>query len=431
MSLEYGGIMSKRNWLVVSVVASLAVVGCKKEDKGGAAPPAGSAGGGGSSAGGGASATPGVTASEIKIGQTMPYSGPASAYSVIGKGDQAYFKSINAKGGINGRKITLISLDDGYAPPKAVEQTRKLVEQEGVAFTFNSLGTATSTAVQKYLNDKKIPQLFVATGADKWANPKDFPWTMGWQPSYRVEANVYAKYLQDEKPNAKVCVLYQNDDFGKDYLNGLHQGFGDKFDKFVIKTASYEVTDPTVDSQLVSLQGAGCDTLITAATPKFGAQTIRKVFDLGWKPFHIISNVSVSITSVLKPAGIDKSIGLITAGYLKDPNDPSYANDPGLNEYRKWAKEWAPELDPNDLNLVYAYSVSMTMVKVLEQCGNDLSRENVMKQAASLNKFSLPTSTQEITLNTSATDYAPFAQMQLSKFNGTFFEPFGKVLSAD
>ena len=405
--------MSKRYWLVISLVGTLAATGCtkKKEEAGGGAAPPAAGGGAASGAAKDASGTPGVTATEIKIGQTMPYSGPASAYSVIGKGDQAYFKMINAKGGINGRKLTLVSLDDGYSPPKAVEQTRKLIEQEGVAFTFNSLGTATSTAVQKYLNDKKIPQLFVATGADKWANPKDFPWTMGWQPSYRVEAKIYAKYIQDEKPAAKVCVLYQNDDFGKDYLNGLHQGFGDKFDKFVIKTVSYEVTDPTVDSQLVSLQGAGCDTLITAATPKFAAQTIRKVFDLDWKPFHIMSNVSVSITSVLKPAGLDKSTGLITAGYLKDPNDPNMANDPGMVDFRKWAKEWAPDLDPNDLNLVYAYSVSMTLVKVLEQCGNDLSRDNIIKQAASLSKFAIPVAPPEITLDTSATDFAPFGKV--------------------
>ncbi|MEO7733081.1 MAG: ABC transporter substrate-binding protein [Kofleriaceae bacterium] len=431
--------MSKQNWLVVPTPRKLAamtliglglVAGCnKKEEAGKAPPPAGSSAPAGSAPA--ADGTPGVTATEIKIGQSMPYSGPASAYGTIGKGDVAYFKMVNAKGGINGRKINLISLDDSYSPPKAVEQTRKLVENEGVAFIFNSLGTANTTAVQPYLNDKKVPQLFVATGADKWANPTKFPWTMGWQPSYRTEATIYARYLKQEKPAAKICVLFQNDDFGKDYLAGLHDGFGADYDKAVIKTASYEVSDPTVDSQLVTLQGAGCDTLITAATPKFAAQTVRKVFDLNWKPFHILSNVSVSITAVLKPAGLDKSTGIVTGAYLKDPNDPTLANDPGMVAFRAWAKEYAPDLDANDANLVYAYTVSSTLVKVLEQCGNDLSRANIMKQAASLSKFPVPTAPEGIDINTSASDFRPFSQMQLAKFNGTSFVPFGTVLSAD
>lgn len=431
--------MSKQNWLVIPPPRKLAtmtliglalVTGChKKDDAGKAAPPAGSSAA--AAADPVATTTPGVTATEIKIGQSMPYSGPASAYGTIGKGDVAYFKMVNAKGGINGRKVNLISLDDGYSPPKAVEQTRKLVENEGVAFIFNSLGTANTTAVQLYLNDKKVPQLFVATGADKWANPSKFPWTMGWQPSYRVEATIYARYLKREKPAAKICVLFQNDDFGKDYLAGLRDGFGADYDKSVIKTASYEFTDPTVDSQLVSLQGAGCDTLVTAATPKFAAQTIRKVFDLGWKPFHLLSNVSVSITAVLKPAGLDKSTGIITGAYLKDPNDPALASDPGMMAFRAWAKEYAPDLDANDANLLYAYTVSMTLTKVLEQCGNDLSRENIMKQAASLSNFPVPTAPEGININTSATDFRPFSQMQLAKFNGTSFVPFGTVLSAD
>jgi branched-chain amino acid transport system substrate-binding protein len=374
---------------------------------------------------------PGVTATEIKIGQTMPYSGPASAYGTIGKGEAAYVKMVNEKGGINGRKITLISLDDGYSPPKAVEQTRKLVEDEGVAFIFNSVGTANNLAVQGYLNEKKVPQLFVASGADKWADPARFPWTMGWQPSYRGEAKAYAAYLLREKPSAKVCVLYQNDDFGKDYLTGLREGLGDKHDKVVVKTASYEVTDPTVDSQIVTLQGAGCDTLITAATPKFGAQTIRKVFDIGWKPFHIMSNVSVSLTAVLKPAGVDKAVGLITAGYLKDPNDPTLENDPGMVAYREFATQYAPDIDWHDGNLLYGYSVSMSLVKVLEQCGNDLSRENIMKQAASLSKVPVPTSPDGIVVNTGPTDYRPISQLHLAKFNGKYFEPFGDLLDAE
>jgi branched-chain amino acid transport system substrate-binding protein len=409
--------MSKRNWVVTTareltvsaVVGVVLIAGCGKKPEG----------------------TPGVTATEIKIGQSMPYSGQASAYGVVGKGDAAYFKMINDKGGINGRKITLISLDDAYTPPKAFENTRKLVEEDGVALIFNNLGTAHNTAIQKYLNDKKVPQLFVATGADKWADPTHNKWTMGWQPSYRTEAKIYAHYLMQDKPEAKLCVLYQKDDFGKDYLAGLKDGFGDKYDKIVIKTESYEPTDPTIDSQIVSLQAAGCDALLTAVIPKFGAQSIRKVADLGWKPLHLMSNVSVSITAVLKPAGLDKSTGLVTAAYLKDPNDPSLANDPGMNEYRAFARQYLPDLDPNDTNLVYAFGVSMTLVKVLTQCGNDLSRENIMKQAANLSRFTIPVSPSEIEINTSATDYRPFSQMRLARFNGTYFEPFGQVIAAE
>jgi branched-chain amino acid transport system substrate-binding protein len=414
---------------VVAATGVVLAAGCdKKQHEGGAK----SGGGSSTAAAAGASgAAPGVTATEIKIGQTMPYSGPASAYAAIGKGDVAYFKMINDKGGINGHKLNLISLDDGYAPPKAVELTRKLVEDDGVAFIFNSLGTANNSAIQRYLNDKQIPQLFVATGADKWSNPKQFPWTMGWQPSYRIEAKVYARYLLKEKPGAKVCVLFQNDDFGKDYLAGLKEGFGDQYDKLVIKTESYEVTDPTVDSQIVALQAAGCDTLVTAATPKFAAGAIRKIGDIGWKPLHIMTNVSVSITMVLKPAGLDKSTGIITAIYLKDPSDPTWANDPGLAEYRAFMKQYLPDLDPNDANTVYAYGVSMTMVKVLQQCGNDFSRDNIMRQAASLAHFTIPVAPPGIELNTSGTDFAPLAQMRLAKFNGTNFESFGDVISAD
>ena len=277
--------------------------------------------------------TPGVTATEIKIGQTMPYSGPASAYGVIGKGEAAFFKMINETGGINGRKINLISVDDGYAPPKTVEQARKLVESEGVAFMFQTLGTAPNTAIQKYLQQKGVPQLFVATGADKFGDPKN-NWTMGWQPSYRIESRIYGRYMLKEKPDAKVCVLYQNDDFGKDYLIGLKEALGDKYATMVVKEVSYEVTDATIDSQVVSMQASGCNTLITAATPKFAAQTIRKVFDIGWKPLHFMSNVSVSIAAVLTPAGLDKSVGIITGAYLKDPSDPAFKDDPGMNEWR-------------------------------------------------------------------------------------------------
>jgi branched-chain amino acid transport system substrate-binding protein len=439
--------MSKRNWfvtsrsvLLVTLASAVLAGGCEKK-KPDASPPASGtpaatpaagatapAAGATAPAGG---ATPGVTADSIKIGQTMPYSGPASAYGVIGKTHQAFFKMINSKGGVNNRKIELISLDDSYAPPKTVEQIRKLVEQDGVAFIFNSLGTPSNSAIQKYLNDKQVPQLFVATGADKWADPEKFPWTMGWQPSYRTEAHIYSRYLEKEKPNAKLCVLYQNDDFGKDYLTGLKEGLGEKHDKVVVKTASYEVTDPTVDSQIVSLQAAGCDTLLTAATPKFAAQTIRKVFDIGWKPLHLLSNVAISQAAVLKPAGLEKSVGIVTAGYLQDPACPAEADMPGMKEYRAFMKEWAPELDPLDGVSVYAYGVATTLVQVLKQAGDDLSRANIMKQAASLQKFTIPVSVPNIELNTTSSDFRPFAQMQLAKFNGTCFEGFSGVISEE
>jgi len=410
--------MLKRNSFVVTTALRLAALtgicvilaaGCKKGD----------------------SAMPGVTATEIKIGQSMPYSGPASSYGVIGQAETAYFKMINDKGGINGRKVTLMSLDDAYNPGKAVEQTRKLIENDGVAFIFGSVGTANNTATQKYLNEKKVPQLFIATGADKWADPAANPWTIGWQPSYRVEAKVYARYLMKEKPGAKLCVLYQNDDFGKDYLTGLKDALADQYEKVVIKTAAYEVTDPTVDSQIVTLQGAGCDALLTAATPKFGAQSIRKVFDLNWKPLHFVSNVSVSLTAVLKPAGLDKSTGIITGQYLKDPSDPKLADDPGMNEYRAFIKQYMPGTEPTDGNALYGFSVSGSLVKLLTACGNDLSRANIMKQAASVQKQIVPTLVDGIELNTSATDFRPISQMRLAKFNGTSFEQMGDLISGD
>jgi branched-chain amino acid transport system substrate-binding protein len=424
--------MSKRNWFIVPRLAALTGVclilaaGCnkKKADEGGATPPAA-----GDKAAGGDSGNPGVTPTEIKIGQSMPYSGPASAYGVIGKSEAGYVKMINEKGGINGRKINLVSLDDGYNPAKAVEQTKKLVENENVAFVFNSVGTANNIAVQKYLNDKKVPQLFVATGADRWGDPEHYPWTMGWQPSYRIEAQIYAKYIAKEKPAAKMCLLYQNDDFGKDYLKGLQEGFGDQFDKVVIKTASYESTDPTVDSQIVTLQGAGCDTLLVAAIPKFAAQAIRKVADLGWKPLFFMTNVSVSLTAVLKPAGTDKSTGIITGAYAKDPSDPAMANDAGMKEYMAWAKQYIPDVDPTDVNAVYGFALGGSLVQVLTACGNDLSRANIMKQAAALQHVKSPVLVDGIEVNTSATDFRPVQQMQLRRFNGTNFEPFGEVLA--
>jgi branched-chain amino acid transport system substrate-binding protein len=379
----------------------------------------------------GAKDTPGVTATEIKIGQTMPYSGPLSAYGAIGKAEVAFFKMVNDKGGVGGKKIDLLTVDDSYSPPKTVEQIRKLVESDGVAFIFNSLGTASNTAIQKYLNQKKVPQLFVATGADKWSEYKEFPWTMGWQPSYRVEAKIYGKYILAQKPDAKVCVLYQNDDFGKDYLVGLKEGLGDKYGKMVVKEASYEATDPTVDSQVVSLQASGCDTLITAATPKWAAQTIRKVFDIGWKPTHFMSNVSISVAAVLTPAGLDKSTGIITGAYLKDPTDPVWKDDPGMNEWRDFMKKYMPDSDTADGNFVYGYGVAATLMQVLKQCGNDFSRENVIKQAASIKGLQVPVLLPGVEVNTSAADFRPISQMQLAKFNGKSFERFGSVLSGD
>jgi len=427
--------MSKRNWLIVPTVPRLAALtgvclilaaGCnkKKADEGGSPTPAA-----GDKAAAGDSGNPGVTPTEIKIGQSMPYSGPASAYGTIGKAEAGYAKMINDKGGINGRKINLVSLDDGYNPAKAVEQTKKLVENENVAVVFNSVGTANNIAVQKYLNDKKVPQLFVATGADRWGDPEHFPWTIGWQPSYRIESQIYAKYLLKEKAAAKMCVLYQNDDFGKDYVKGLEEGFGAQFDKIVIKKASYEPTDPTVDSQIVTLQGAGCDTLLVAAVPKFAAQAIRKVADLGWKPLFFMSNVSVSLTAVLKPAGTDKSTGIITGAYAKDPSDPAMASDAGMNEYRAWAKQYIPDVDPTDVNAVYGFALGGALVQVLTACGNDLSRVNIMKQAANLSHAKSPVLIEGIEMNTSATDFRPVQQMQLRRFNGTNFEPFGEVLA--
>jgi branched-chain amino acid transport system substrate-binding protein len=382
-------------------------------------------------AGTSAPATPGVTATEIKIGQSMPYSGPASAFGAIGKAETAYFKMINDQGGINGRKITFVSLDDSYVPAKAVENTRKLVEGEGVAVVFNSVGTANNLAVQKYLNDKKVPQLFVATGADKWADYKNAPWTIGFQPTYRQEAKVLGAYLLKEKPSAKLCVLFQNDDFGKEYFTGLHESLGDKYDKIVIKTASYEPSDPTIDSQIVSLQAAGCDTLLSAATPKFAGQAIRRVYDIGWKPLHLMSGVSISRTAVLEPAGLEKSTGLIAAGYIKDITDPALADDPGLNEYREFVKKHMPGAEVNEGLQVYGYGVSQLLVKVLTQCGNDLSRENIMKQAKNVKNLQLGVIAPDILVNTGETDYRPIQQLQLVRFNGNNFVAIGSIITSD
>ena len=372
---------------------------------------------------------PGASDTEIKIGNTMPYSGPASAYGAIGKAEAGYFAMLNEQGGIGGRKINFISRDDGYSPPKTVELVRQLVEQDQVLFLFNTLGTPPNTAIHGYANENKVPQLFVATGADKWNDPKHFPWTMGWQPSYRIEARIYGRYILKNLPNAKIAVLYQNDDFGKDYLVGLREGLGDKADTMIVATKSYETTDPTVDSQVVALQGSGADTLLTAAIPKFAAQAIRKVYDIGWKPAHFLTNVSSSVGSVFKPAGPEKGVGIISAGFLKDPTDPQWQDTPEYKDWVAWMKKYNSSGNLADGNNVTGYSVAQTLVPVLKACGDDLTRQNIMKQAASIHDLKLPMLLPGITISTSADDFAPIKQMQLMKFDGTTWRLFGEVIS--
>jgi branched-chain amino acid transport system substrate-binding protein len=371
---------------------------------------------------------PGASDSEIKIGQSMPYSGPASAYGTIGKVEAAYFRKINEEGGINGRKLDFISLDDGYAPPRTVEMTRRLVEQDEVLLLFQTLGTPSNTAIQKYMNTKKVPQLFVATGATKWNDPTNYPWTMGWQPNYQTETQIYAKHILQTRPNAKIGVLYQNDDFGKDYLKGLKDGLGEKGAKMLVAEQTYEVTDPTIDSQITQLHGSGADVFVNIATPKFAAQAIRKAYDLGWKPVQYLANVSVSVGSVLTPAGLDKSVGIISSIYGKDPTDPQWDNDPAMIEWRAFMKKYYPDGSLIDASNVYGYSVARTLVQVLKQCGDDLTRANVMKQAASLKNFDTGMGLPGITINTSATDFAPIEQVQLVKFDGKTWVRFGEVL---
>ena len=373
--------------------------------------------------------TPGVTATEIKIGNIMPYSGPASAYGVIGKSETAFWNMVNEHGGVAGHKINFITVDDGYNPAKAVEQARKLVEQDEVAFLFNTLGTPSNTAIQKYLNQKKVPQLFVASGADKWGEYKDFPWTIGWQPSYRIEAAIYARYLLKTKPDAKVGILYQNDDFGKDYVIGMKEVLGDKYNKMVVKELSYEATDPTIDTQIITLQGSGADTLLTAATPKFAAQSIRKVYDMGWKPLHFVSVVSTSVAAVIQPAGAEKSIGVLSAAYLKDPVDPRFKDDPWMNEWRAFMKKYLPDADMADGNYAYAYGVSMTMLQALKQCNGDFSRENIMKQVANIKDLEVPTLLPGIKVHTSPTSFHPITQMQLQKWDGSTWVQFGELIN--
>jgi ABC-type branched-subunit amino acid transport system substrate-binding protein len=373
----------------------------------------------------------GASDTEIKIGNIMPYSGPASAYGVIGKTEAAYFNKINAEGGINGRKINFISYDDSYSPPKTVEQARKLVESDEVLFIFNSLGTPPNSAIHKYMNAKKVPQLFVATGATKWNDPKDFPWTMGWQPNYQSESRIYAKYLLKEKPNAKIAVLYQNDDYGKDYLKGLKDGLGAKAASMIVAEESYETTEPTIDNHIVKLKSTGADVFFNVTTPKFAAQAIKKVAEIEWKPLHILNNVSSSIGSVMKPAGFENSQGIISATYLKDVADPQWDKDPGMKQFLDFLAKDFPEGNKLDASVIVGYAVSQTMVQVLKQCGDNLTRENVMKQAASLKDFRTDVLLPGIKINTSATNFAPINQLQLIRFKGDKWDLFGDVISGD
>jgi len=373
----------------------------------------------------------GATDTEIKVGNIMPYSGPASAYGVIGKTEAAYFKKINDAGGINGRKINFISYDDGYSPPKAVEQARKLVESDEVLLIFNPLGTPSNSAIHKYMNAKKVPQLFVATGATKWNDPKDFPWTMGWQPSYQSEGRIYANYLLKQKPDGKLAVLYQNDDYGKDYLKGLKDGLGAKAAGMIIAEESFETTEPTIDDHIVKLKSSGADVFVNIATPKFAAQAIKKVAEIDWKPLQILNNVSASIGSVLKPAGFENAQGIISAAYLKDASEPQWDSDPGMKEFLAFLAKDFPEGNKLDQGTAVGYGAAQTLVQVLKQCGDNLTRENVMKQAASLKDFRTEILLPGITINTSATDFAPISQLQLMKFEGQKWKLFGDVISAD
>jgi branched-chain amino acid transport system substrate-binding protein len=374
--------------------------------------------------------TVGVTATEIKIGNTNPYSGPASAYGTIGKVEAAYFKMINEKGGINGRKINFVSYDDGYSPPKTVEMVRKLVEQDQVAFLFQTLGTPTNSAIHKYVNQQKVPHLFVATGATKWGDPQHFPWTMGWQPTYQTEGHIYAQYVLKNVPNAKIGILYQNDDYGKDYVKGLKDGLGDAAKKVIVMEQSYETSDPTIDSQIVNLKNSGANVFYNVTIPKFAVQAIKKAHDIGWKPLHLLNSVSSSVAVVLKPAGVDASRGIITSRYIKDPTDPAVQKEQAYKDWVAFMKKYYPEGSLSDDFNVYGYSVAETLVHVLKQCGNDLSRANIMKQAANIKDLSLPMLLPGIKVNTSPTDFAPIAQEQLAKFDGKEWVRFGEIYNA-
>jgi len=374
---------------------------------------------------------PGASDTEIKIGNINPYSGPASAYGLIGKTIAAYFNKVNAEGGINGRKINFISYDDAYSPPKAVEQARKLVESDEVLLIFQSLGTPSNTAIQKYMNAKKVPQLFVATGATKWGDPKHFPWTMGWQPPYQAEARIYAKYLLDKHPNAKIGILYQNDDYGKDYVKGMTDGLGAKATTMIVAEQPYETSDPTVDSQMVNLKASGAEVFFNVTTPKFAAQAIKKSAEIGWKPLHLLNNVSQSIGGVLKPAGLDNSTGILSSYYLKDATDPGLTNDSGYKDWLAFMDKYFAEGDKTSSFTVYGYTAAQTLVQVLKQCGDNLTHANVMKQAAALKDLELGMLLPGIKINTSETDFYPIKQLQMQRFNGERWQSIGPVMSGD
>ncbi len=378
----------------------------------------------------GAQTVVGVTATEIKIGNTNPYSGPASAYGTIGKVIGAYFKKVNDEGGVNGRKINYITYDDGYSPPKTVEMVRKLVEQDQVAALFQTLGTPPNSAIHKYMNQQKVPHLFVATGATKWNDPQNFPWTMGFQPNYQTEGRVYASHVLKNTPNAKVGILYQNDDYGKDYLKGFEDGLGESAKKMIVLKQSYEVTDPTIDSQIVNLKNSGATVFFNITIPKFAVQAIKKAHDIGWKPVHYLNNVSSSLATVLKPAGLEASKDLITALYMKEVTDPQWRNDKGFTDWVAFMKKYYPDGALDDQSNGYGYNVAILMTHVLKQCGNDLSRENIMRQAANVKNLELPLLLSGVKINTSPTDFAPIEQEQLAKFNGEKWETFGELFDA-
>ncbi|TQF27627.1 branched-chain amino acid ABC transporter substrate-binding protein [Bradyrhizobium sp. UNPF46] len=371
----------------------------------------------------------GATDTEIKIGNIMPYSGPASAYSIMGKTEEAYFRKINAEGGINGRKINFVSYDDAYSPPKAVEQARKLVEGDEVLLVFNPLGTPSNTAVQKYMNSKKVPQLFVASGATKWNNPKDFPWTMGWQPSFQSESHIYAEYIMKEKPNGKIAVLYQNDDYGKDYVKGLKDALGAKAASMIVIEESYEVSQPTIDSNIVKLKSTDADVFFNVTTSKFAAQAIKKMREVDWKPIHILNNVANSVGNVIEPAGFENSQGIISSSYMKDPADAQWKDDPGMKALSDFLDKYYPEADRTDVRVVYGYNVAQGLVQVLKQCGDDLTRANVMRQAASIKDFVPDGVLPGVKVNTSPTDFAPISQLQLARFEGKTWKLFGEIIS--
>ena len=373
---------------------------------------------------------PGVSDTEIKIGNIMPYSGPASSYGTIGKAQAAYFRKINDEGGVNGRKINFISYDDAYSPPKAIEQARKLVESDEVLLIFQSLGTPSNSAIQKYMNSRKVPQLFVGSGATKFGDPKNFPWTMGWQPTYQSEGRVMARYILEKHPNSKIAVFWQNDDAGKDQVKGLRDGLGEKA-KMIIADASYEVSDPTIDSQIVTLKNSGADTFVSFSAPKAAAQAIRKIAELGWKPNYFISSTATSVATVLKPAGLENSKGLISTAYIKDPTDPAWKDDPATKTWIAFMDKYFPDGDKLNSTNVYGYVTAQTMVQILKQCGNDLTRENVMKQAANIKDFTLDMLIPGIKMNTGPNDFYPIEQMQLMRFDGEAWQLFGEILDGE